>query len=310
MVFMATMPQRKTTLIKFKKGVVAVVGASSQIGLALLPRLQSSGYMVYRIGREHRSAIEGVTTHVFDEVTSEFTPSLSQVDSVISLAPLPLIESVLKMAQCLGAKRIIAFGSTGRYSKLGSTSAIEQDFVAQQELAENFFTLKSQEIGLGWTLFRPTMIYGADTDQNIFFIKSIIRKFGFFPIPIRANGLRQPVHIEDLADACVAALVCETTINRAYNLGGGEVLSFPELVRKIFKADGRLPVLLPIPKALFFLLIEIAKRVPKTRFVRKEMVERMFQDLTVDNEPAKKDFGYAPQSFGFHHDFRNRGDLV
>lgn len=129
-------------------------------------------------------------------------------------------------------------------------------------------------------------------------------------MPIGAKGLRQPVHIDDLADACVAALACESTLNRAYNLGGGEVLSFPELVRKIFKAEGKLPVLVPIPKALFFLLIAVAKRVPKAAFIRKEMVERMFQDLTVDNQPAKNDFGYAPHSFGFHWNSRNRGDLV
>lgn len=310
MVCKAPMSQRESTVIESKKGFVAVVGASSQIGLALLPRLLSADYAVYRIGREDRSATEGVTTHVFDEATCHFTTGLGQVDAVISLAPLPSIETVLKMAQSLGAKRVIAFGSTGRYSKLGSTSAIERDFAAQQECAEILFTVKSEEVGMGWTLFRPTMIYGVDADQNVSFIKSIIRKFGFFPMPIGANGLRQPVHVDDLADACVAALACETTINRAYNLGGGEALSFPDLVRKIFKAEGKLPVLVPIPKALFFLLIAVAKRVPKTAFIRKEMVERMFQDLTVDNQPARKDFGYAPKSFGFNRNSQNRGNLV
>lgn len=310
MVCIAAMPQRESTVIESNRGFVAVVGASSQIGLALLPRLLSAGYVVYHIGREDRSATKGVTTHVFDEATRHFTPGLGQVDAVISLAPLPSIETVLKMAQSLRAKRVIAFGSTGRYSKLGSASTIERDFVAQQERAENVFSIGCEAAGMGWTLFRPTMIYGADTDQNISFIKAVTRRFGFFPMPIGAKGLRQPVHIDDLADACVAALACETTINHAYNLGGGEALSFPELVRKIFKAEGKLPVLVPIPKGLFFLLIAVAKRTKKAAFVRKEMVERMFHDLTVDNQPAKKDFGYAPQSFVPHRDSRNRGDFV
>jgi nucleoside-diphosphate-sugar epimerase len=247
---------------------------------------------------------------VFDELSSSFVPSLDSVDAAISLAPLPSIDVVLKMAHSLGAKRVIAFGSTGRFSKIGSTSEIERDFVAQQERAENLFSIGCEAAGMGWTLFRPTMIYGANTDQNISFIRAVIRRFGFYPMPIGAKGLRQPVHIDDLADACVAALACESTLNRAYNLGGGEVLSFPELVRKIFKAEGKLPVLVPIPKTLFFLLIAVAKRVPKAAFIRKEMVERMFQDLTVDNQPAMNDFGYAPHSFGLHWNSRNRGDLV
>lgn len=276
---------------------VAVVGASSQIGQVLIPRLEAAGYIACRIGREDRGAAEGITTHVFDELSGSFVPSLGSADAVISLAPLPSIDVVVKMAQALGAKRIIAFGSTGRFSKLGSTSEIEQDFVVQQERAEMLFSKLCEELGIGWTLFRPTMIYGADADQNVYFIKSMIRKFGFFPLPLGANGMRQPVHVGDLAGACVSALGCEATINKAYNLGGGEVLSFPELVRRIFMAEGRRPVVIPFPKVLFLLLIEIAQKFPKAAFVRKEMVERMYQDLTADNQTAKDDFGYQPIAF-------------
>ena len=289
---------------------VAVVGASSQIGQALLSRLASAGYLVYRIGREDRSAAEGITTYVFNELSGNFVPSLGAADAVISLAPLPSIDVVVKMACALRARRIIAFGSTGRFSKIGSTSAIEQDFVAQQERAESVFSIGCESAGMGWTLFRPTMIYGADSDLNVSFIKSMISKFGFFPIPVGANGLRQPVHVDDLAAACVLALGNEATCNKAYNLGGGEVLSFPVLVKKIFKANGKRPILIPVPKLLFPLLITAAKKFPKAAFVRQEMVERMFQDLTADNQTAMNDFGYAPRPFCLKKKTPNRGGLI
>lgn len=276
---------------------VAIVGASSQIGQVLIPRLEAAGYMACRIGREDRGAAEGVTTHVFDEFRRGFVPSLGSADAVISLAPLPSIDVVVKMAQALGAKRIIAFGSTGRFSKLRSTSPIEQDFVAQQERAESVFSIQCEAVGIGWTLFRPTMIYGADADLNVSFIKSMISKFGFFPIPVGANGLRQPVHVDDLARACVSVLGCEATVNKAYNLGGGEVLNFPELVKRIFKAKGKKPFIIPIPKSIFFLLINIMQKFPKAAFLRKEMVERMYQDLLADNQAAERDFGYSPRPF-------------
>jgi nucleoside-diphosphate-sugar epimerase len=234
---------------------------------------------------------------VFDDSHGCFVPHIEPVDTVISLAPLPAVELVVKMAQALSAKRIIAFGSTGVFSKRGSTSAIERDFVEQQERAEVIFCARCDALGIGWTLFRPTMIYGADADLNVSFIRSMISRFGAFPIPAGANGLRQPVHVDDLAGACVAALGRQITINKAYNLGGGEVLGFPALIRKVFGAEGRKPVLIPIPVAVYRLLIAAAKRFPKTAFVREEMVERMFQDLTVDNQAAMDDFGYAPQPF-------------
>jgi len=278
---------------------VAVVGAASQIGHALLPRLAAKGILAYRIGRGGaESSVEAL--HVFDGQRSCFNPQLDSADAVISLAPLPTIADVLKMADILGAKRVIAFGSTGTFSKVGSSSAIEQDFVAQQVQAERLFSSQSEAAGIAWTLLRPTMIYGADADQNVAFIKSMIREFGFFPMPWGAKGLRQPVHVDDLAAACVTALECEPAFNRAYNLGGGEVLSFPELVRRIFRAERRRPVLLPVPVPLYYLLIAAAKKFQKAAFVRKEMVERMFQDLTTDNKPAFVDFGYHPRTFSLN----------
>jgi uncharacterized protein YbjT (DUF2867 family) len=289
---------------------VAVVGAASQIGQALLPQLAAGGYVSYCIGRKDRGAVKGVTTYVFEEVSRSFVPRLDFVDAVISLAPLPSIEVVVKMAQSLGAKRIIAFGSTGRFSKIGSTSAIEQDFVAQQERAETFFSARCGELGIEWTLFRPTMVYGADIDQNVTFIKSMVSKFGFFPLPFGANGMRQPVHVDDLAYSCVSALGHEATSNKAYNLGGGEALSFPVLVKRIFEAEAKRAILIPVPMLLFSLLISIAKQFPKTAFVRKEMVERMFQDLTADNQAAMEDFGYAPRPFCLKKKTPNRGGLL
>ena len=275
---------------------VAVVGAASQIGRALLPRLAMKEILACGIGREKS---KGVTEaiHVFDEEHGVFNPPLESVDAVISLAPLPSIGLVLKMAEVLGAKRVIAFGSTGRFSKVGSSSPIEQDFVSQQVQAEQLFESQSKATGTAWTLFRPTMIYGADADQNVAFIKSMIKKFRFFPMPWGAKGLRQPVHVDDLADACVSALLSASSFNRAYNLGGGEVLSFPELVRRIFRAERKIPLVLPVPVSLYHLLIAAAKKFPKAAFVRNEMVDRMFQDLTADNKPAFDDFGYSPRSF-------------
>jgi nucleoside-diphosphate-sugar epimerase len=253
--------------------------------------------MTYPIGRSDKSTAEGTKTYVFDESGCDFIPPLANVDAVISLAPLPSIAVVIAMAQALGARRIIAFGSTGRFSKLGSASPIEQDFALQQQQAEAVFSSRCEASDIGWTLFRPTMIYGADADQNVTFIKSMIRKFGFFPIPFGAKGLRQPVHVEDLAAACVAALDNVATENKSYNLGGGERISFPELVRRIFLAEGKRPLLIPTPIWTYRVLIRLAKVFPKTAFVRFEMVERMFQDLIADNSPAIADFSYKPSQF-------------
>lgn len=276
---------------------VAIVGAASQIGVALVPKLIASGAQVACIGRTAREAADGLPTHAFDPHSGSFLPPLQGVDALVSLAPLPVIDDVLAMAQVLGARRVIAFGSTGRFSKRDSRSAIEQDFVQQQEDAERRFAQGSAAQGIAWTLFRPTMVYGAGLDQNIAFIQAAIRRFGFFPLPIGARGLRQPVHVNDLADACVAALAHASTRGRAYDLGGGEVLEFPALVRRVGSAMGRRPLLLPVPLWVYHRLIDVAQRLPRAAFVRREMVDRMYRDLTVDHSAAMQDFGYSPGPF-------------
>ena len=103
---------------------VAVVGAASQIGNALLPRLAAQGLVASRVGRATAGDPADGVTHVFDIQRGCFQPELASADAVISLAPLPTIGVVLRMARALGARRVIAFGSTGRFSKLDSTSGV------------------------------------------------------------------------------------------------------------------------------------------------------------------------------------------
>lgn len=61
---------------------VAIVGASSQIGQVLIPSLTAAGYLAYRIGREDKGAADGITSHVFDELSGSFVPSLGSADAV------------------------------------------------------------------------------------------------------------------------------------------------------------------------------------------------------------------------------------
>jgi len=275
---------------------VGVIGASSQIGRPLVPRLLAQGCQVLRISRDSARA-RSDSVHVYDANNACFAPPIKAADALISLAPLPAIGAVLDMAGLLGARRVVAFGSTGRFSKANSPAAIERDFVVQQEQAEQLLSSRAKDEGIAWTLLRPTMIYGAGADQNVAFVMRIIKRFGFFPLPWGARGLRQPVHVDDLAAACAAVLGEPRTHGRAYNLGGAEVLPFPELVRRISRAAGRRPMLVPVPQFPYRMLIRLAQLMPVAGFVRMEMVDRMYQDLVTDNGPAQFDFGYQPRVF-------------
>jgi nucleoside-diphosphate-sugar epimerase len=277
-------------------GALAIVGATSAVGRFLIARLQAGGIAFHAIGRQARR-IERFHVHSFDDMLKRFDPQIKKAGAVINCAPLPIIDRVMDMADRLQAKRIIAFGSTGRFSKSGSSSRIEQDFASQQIQAEQRFETLSRQRGIAGTLFRPTMIYGGGSDLNVAFIGSFIRKFGFFPVPRGANGLRQPVHADDLAGACLAALTCERTFARAYNLGGGERLPYADLAARIFSALKKRPVIVPLPFYACRLLVRLSRKIPGYRFINPDMVDRTRLDLIADNSDAYSDFGYSPRNF-------------
>jgi nucleoside-diphosphate-sugar epimerase len=274
---------------------VAILGASSQIGKVLVPKLESLGYIVFSISRDYKTTSIKFKSYTFDDINCCFIPHIENADVVINLAPLPLIDKAIGIAKILKAKRIIAFGSTGRFTKIDSTSDVERDFVAQQKQAEDFFSNICENLSISWTLFRPTMIYGNDMDKNISFIRSLIRKFGIFFIPFGANGLRQPVHVNDLANACILAMESNLTINKSYNLGGLDVIPLRDLVIKIFQSENKKPIFFQVPKSFFNILILVLNRFPRYKFLRIEMVDRMHQNLIVDNSDAIRDFSYNPQ---------------
>lgn len=151
--------------------------------------------------------------------------------------------------------------------------------------------------GVEWVVLRPTLIYGHGRDQNIVEMGSFICRFGFFPLLGLAGGLRQPVYVEDVAAACVAALSSQECKNRAYNIAGRETLSYRDMAGRVFAALGRRPRLITTPQWLFSVALAFLHLWPRYHHWTIAMAERMNHDLVFDHADAKRDFGYTPRTF-------------
>jgi nucleoside-diphosphate-sugar epimerase len=274
---------------------VLLTGASSQIGLFLIPRLLSEGHDLFAISRRWRDGDDGVKW-LLDDVS---TPKMSWpvVDALIHIAPLRLVPGLLPDFLAKGGHRVICFGTTSRYSKAVSGNTKEQAFAAEQIAAETKVAELCEAAGAAWTVFRPTLIYGAGVDRNVMVIARIIRRFGLFPLFGAASGRRQPVHADDLAAACVAVLEEPKTFNSAYDLAGGETLTYRQMVERIFAAEGRTPRFVPVPLAAFRAAMWCVSRIPRFRDFNAEMARRMNADLVFDPCDAARDFDFAPRKF-------------
>jgi nucleoside-diphosphate-sugar epimerase len=141
------------------------------------------------------------------------------------------------------------------------------------------------------------LIYGAGADRNITDIARFAKRFGAFPILGKGIGLRQPVHVEDLAQACVLAANSPASFKQIYNLSGGETLPYRQMVERVFSAMGKKARIVSIPEPLFWVAIRLVQCFPKYKHLKPEMARRMDHDLCFDHLAAVRDFGYSPRPF-------------
>ncbi len=208
-------------------------------------------------------------------------------------------DRLFRHLESLGMQRLVAFSSTSLFTKETSGSQAERGVVRQLLDGEKSTIDFCADRDIGWTILRPTLIYDEGQDENVSRIASTIRKLGFFPVCPPASGLRQPVHARDLAVAALKALRSDAARGQAYNLSGGDSLTYRAMVARIFEAMGRKPAILDVPEGVWRLLFGALKTVQPRRDLKEnlDMALRMNRDLWFDSASATRDFGYSPEPF-------------
>jgi nucleoside-diphosphate-sugar epimerase len=280
---------------------VLVTGATGIVGPYLLPRLIARGFAVHAVSRRPPTPTRaGVTWHRVDiEAGLDGLPPQAQtIEAAIHLAPLWLLPPLVDALQARGVRRLIAFGSTSRFTKTESRDPEERAVAARLAAAEAAVAERCGD-RIPWTIFRPTLIYGGGRDKNVSTIAAFIRRVGFFPMVGQGGGLRQPVHADDLATACVLALPCRETFGRSYDLVGGTTLTYRKMVETVAQGLGRAPRVVTIPPGLLRRVVAAGRIVPGLRHLRASMVDRMAADQCFDASAATRDFGYDPRPFSY-----------
>lgn len=270
-------------------GRVAVTGALGFVASRLFPRLPRVPVPI-AVVRPGRDAAElgrlGLEVRRCELGVPE-PAAFAGADAVVHLAGMALAPALVPVWERAGVRAAVCVSSAGVQTQLVSPGA-DAKRRGEAALAAS---------GLAWTVLRPSMIYGTPRDRNLIGLLRWIERCPCVPVPGGGATPQQPVHVDDLVQAILAALERPPAAGAAYDVGGPEPLSLRELIRACATALGRRAVIVPVPLAPAWHATRLARRLGLPWPVRPEQVLRLAESKAVDIRPARLALGFAPRSF-------------
>lgn len=264
---------------------VLVLGGSGQIGHFLLPRLEAAGYAWQAVSRQPPP---GDARWVRGQLPDAM-PDLPPLRAVVSLGPIDLLAAWLAEMRLPGVPHVIATSSMSAETKRESAVPEEREVSRRLRDAETTLIATCASRGMPWTVFRPTLIYGAGMDKSLTPIVASARRRHVFPLP-PGRGQRQPVHADDIAAAVVAALGTAAARGRTLPIGGGERITAAEMFRRTQRSAGGLVLPVPVPRVLLDMAAALSPTI-------RGPVARLDADLIADNGDLEALLDVHPRAF-------------
>lgn len=279
--------------------MILVTGAKGIVGKPLCEQLERDDQCYLAVSRQVSNTSTQLQWDLSHAPSTATREHLKQVVSLIHCAPIWLLPAHLQLICELNVKRMVVFSSTSVLSKRESKDLSEQRLVDQLRSSERLLVDVCKQRGIQLFVLRPSLIYGYGRDENVSRISRFIKRFGFMVLVGKATGLRQPVHADDLVFAALTCLVSESLGQHVYNLAGKDVISYRDMVRRIFVGLGRRPLILSVPLWMFRPALTVAAKLSGFSYT-PEMATRMNQNLNYDYAAAATDLNFAPQGFLEH----------
>lgn len=221
------------------------------------------------------------TPETWKNIFSYFIP-----DTIIHIAQLRHIPGIISCLDKFNKlPHLIIIGTTGIYSQYNEYSLDYKTAESQLKTYQG-----------SYCLLRPTMIYGSHRDKNLHKLIKFCDCYGFFPVFGSGDNLVQPVHADDLAQTILTALQ-RPHIQGAYDLSGGTVVTFRELLTLVGKLLGKPVRQISLPLNAGVWSATILENLLKERSpVRREQILRLQEDKAYPHDAAQRDLDFFPRT--------------
>ncbi len=257
---------------------VHVIGASGRSGQAvcraLAARRDTAVPVVRDAGRWAATGLPGVPA-VADLTGAGLNDALADAELVVSCAHARHIPTILAAAPT--ASRFVFLGSTRKFTRWPDAHG---DGVLAGETAFH-------ASGRPGVLLHPTMIYGAQGEDNVRRLAALLHRLPFVPLPGGGRALVQPIHQSDLTRCILAALDHEWLAPESLVVAGPTPLPYADFVRAVATAAGRpAPRIVSVPPA-FLLAATPLTMLPGLPRIRAAEVRRLLEDKAFDIGPMR-----------------------
>lgn len=272
-----------------KPARIVIFGASGRLGRLLAARFHGQGHEIVPVGRreEALSDLPGEPVILDLEKNEEAPLFIRAGDIVINTAHARFTQAIAKLCP-KNIARLVVVGSARYLTRFPDAKAAQVTDAAR-------FLKKSS---LPWVLLHPTMIYGAEGENNVQRMAALIRRFHIVPLPGGGHALIQPVHVGDVVEAVAAAALKPGLDGKTIHLGGPEAISYRAFLEAIARAAGTWVHVVPLPVPLLRLMARVTSVLPGIPSVTDAEVMRLQEDKAIDNSPMKIILDITPRPLG------------
>jgi uncharacterized protein YbjT (DUF2867 family) len=266
---------------------VHVIGASGRSGLALCRSLLADGIPVVPVVRNPTKwdalGLAGEARQADLRAPDTLRQALDGATRIVSCAHARHTPAIVAAAPERAV--LVLLGSTRKFTRW-------PDAHGNGVLAGEAALLASGRAGV---MLHPTMIYGAQGENNVQRLASLLRRLPVMPLPGGGRFLVQPIHQSDVTSCIQAALARPWDGPNTLVIAGPEPIRYADFVRAIATAAGlRKPFILPFPAAPLILAARLTKHVTALPTIQPEEIRRLVEDKAFDIAPMRDLLGIEP----------------
>lgn len=285
--------------------MILVTGGTGFVGRHLIARLRKEGTPVRAVVRDPSKAqglrdigVEVVPGDVADKPSLE--AAAAGVERVIHLV------GIIQEGRGFTFRSVHVEG-TGNMLAAAKKAGVRQFFFqsalgSRPDARSGYHKTKweAEELvrrsGVPFTILRPSLIYGPG-DLFTVRLSEMMRLSPVLPVIGSGRSKVQPVFIDDVAACIVKAVASGAFLNRAYEIGGPEQLTYEEVTRAIAEAMGIRRPVLHLPMLFMRTMARIAETALPKPPVTTDQLVMLLEDNVCDVKNIREAFGLEPVRF-------------